>query len=176
MTNDATPDRATAPHPKIDEAASRTVIELLRDARFAMVTTVAAGGDLLARPMAIQEVSDDGGLWFFIGANSGQAAAIQADARVNVSVAERDSWVSVSGRGQISRDRTLIERLWNPSVEAWFTGGKDDPQLALLHVDGASAEYWDSPAGGRVASLVSFVKAKVTGEPLRGDNEATELP
>jgi hypothetical protein len=34
--------------------------------------------------------------------------------------------------------------------------------VVLIRVGAASAEYWDSP-GGRLASLVSFAKATVTG-------------
>jgi hypothetical protein len=42
-------------------------------------------------------------------------------------------------------------------------------------VAAASAEYWDSP-GGRVASLISFAKAKVTGQPYDGgENETVRL-
>jgi general stress protein 26 len=32
--------------------------------------------------------------------------------------------------------------LWNPWVAAWYEGGKDDPKLALLRFDPASAEIW----------------------------------
>ena len=47
--------------------------------------------------------------------------------------------------------------------------------MILLKVSAASAEYWDSP-GGRVASAISFAKAKLTGEPYDGgENERVEL-
>jgi hypothetical protein len=42
-------------------------------------------------------------------------------------------------------------------------------------VEAASAEYRDSH-GGRMASLISFAKAKVTGQPYDGgENEAVRL-
>ena len=58
--------------------------------------------------------------------------------------------------------------MWNPVVEAWFPDGPDDPDLVLLKVDAESAEYWKAP-GGRAATLLSYVKAKVNGEPMRGE-------
>jgi len=59
-------------------------------------------------------------------------------------------------------------------VEAWFSDGPDDPDVGLLKFTADSAEYWDSP-GGRIASALSFVKSKITGEPLEGDNAKVEL-
>ena len=57
----------------------------------------------------------------------------------------------------------------------WFPDGPDADHIVLLHVEGWSAEYWDSP-GGRVASLISYAKAKVTGTPYDGgENEKVEL-
>ena len=64
--------------------------------------------------------------------------------------------------------------MWNPVVEAWFPDGPQDPDVVLLRVDAESAEYWKAP-GGRVASLLSYVKAKATGEPLEGESGTVDL-
>ena len=53
--------------------------------------------------------------------------------------------------------------------------GPDDYSVVLLKVEGDSAEYWDSP-GGRLATVLSFAKAKVTGQRIEGgENEKVEL-
>ena len=169
---DRNPDHPASP---ADPAAATKAVELLRKARLVMLTTVSAGGELQSRPMTIQQVEDDGDLWFFLGASSQQARAIEADPRVNVAIGHTDWWLSVSGRGQLIRDRAKTDELWNREVDAWFSGGKDDPDVALLRVETTSAEYWDSPGGGRVSSLFSFVKAKVTGGRMEGENAATTL-
>ncbi len=39
----------------------------------------------------------------------------------------------------------------------------------LLRVDVERAEYWDTP-GGKVASLISFAKTKLTGETYDADH------
>jgi general stress protein 26 len=60
-------------------------------------------------------------------------------------------------------------------VEAWFPDGPDDDGVVLLKVEADSAEYWDSP-GGRVATAISFAKAKLTGERYSGgENEKVDL-
>ena len=72
-------------------------------------------------------------------------------------------------------DAEKKRQLWNAVVEAWFPDGPDDPDVVLLRVEAASAEYWDSP-GGRLASAISFAKAKLTGQPYDGgENERVQL-
>ena len=47
--------------------------------------------------------------------------------------------------------------------------------MALIHFHAETGEYWDT-AGGRVASALSFVKAKVTGSRYEGgENETVDL-
>ena len=59
-------------------------------------------------------------------------------------------------------------------MEAWFTAGETDPSVILIHVKADSAQYWDSP--GKLVTLVSMLKAKVTGtEPEAGDSASVDL-
>ncbi len=156
-----------------DEA--RTVAELLRDERTAVFTTTAPDGTLISRPMSMQEVEFDGDLWFFASRSSRKVAHIAANPQVNVATSGSSSWVSLTGSAVVVDDLATKQRLWNTVVEAWFPDGPEDPDVVLLRVEAASAEYWDSP-GGRLASLVSFAKAKVTGEPYSGgENETVRL-
>lgn len=59
--------------------------------------------------------------------------------------------------GDISRDDdpALIDKLWNKQVEAWFPGGKSDPNLTLLRLDIDTAELWetDLSLSGRLKML-----------------------
>jgi general stress protein 26 len=82
---------------------------------------------------------------------------------VSLTFSSRDSWVSLVGRAAIVDDRQKLADLWNTFAEAWLPGGPDDPEAALLRVDIDSAEYWDTP-GGKIASLLSFAKTKITGD------------
>ena len=57
-----------------------------------------------------------------------------------------DLFASVQGSLSISRDRDVIDRLWNPFIAAWFDG-KDDPKLVLLRFDLDDAEIWTADPG-----------------------------
>jgi general stress protein 26 len=158
-----------------DNEGVAKVAELIKQIRFAMLTTADAQGRLVSRPMAVQEVEFDGDLWFFVDESSGAVGQIRDDAQVNVSFSSSDSWVSVAGAAQVVVDEAKARELWNPAVEAWFPDGPDAPGLRLIKVHADTAEYWDSP-GARVTTLLSYAKAKVTGEPYeRTENEIVDL-
>ncbi len=152
---------------------------LIKDIKFAMLTTVEEDGTLRSRPMATQQFEFDGDLWFFTSAKAPKVDEAQQNQHVNVSYAEpnEQKYVSVSGTAQLVRDRQKIEELWNPLFKAWFPNGLDDPDLALLKISVDKAEYWDSPSSA-VVRLAGFVKAVVTGKPIGnpGDHEKIEGP
>jgi general stress protein 26 len=109
--------------------------------------------------------ADDGILWFFTSASSPKVSEAQANGwQVNLSYANpnKQDYVSVSGRATVSRDRKMMETLWNKWVEVFFPKGLDDPDLALLRVDIEKAEYWDAP-GTSVGRLFAVAKALTTG-------------
>lgn len=135
---------------------------------FCMLTTI-SGGQLRSRPMSTQEMDENGDLWFFTSDQTHKVDEIEADSRVNVGYSKPNdnTYVSVSGRASISKDKQKIEELWNPVLKAWFPKGLDDPNLALLKVSVEEAEYWDSP-NSTLVQLAGFVKALVTGEQAKG--------
>lgn len=40
-----------------------------------------------------------------------------------------------------------FDQFWNNFVEAWYDGGKDDPDLLFLRMDLGEAEIWDGEMG-----------------------------
>jgi general stress protein 26 len=154
---------------------TRKVADLLKDERIAVLTTTAPDGTLMSRPMAMQEVEFDGDLWFFADRTSRKITHVAAHPQVNVATSGSDSWVSLTGEAVVVDDLARKKDLWNKVVEAWFPNGPEDPDVVLLRVNASSAEYWDSP-GGRLASVISFAKAKVTGQAYDGgENETVRL-
>ncbi|WP_299953229.1 pyridoxamine 5'-phosphate oxidase family protein [uncultured Modestobacter sp.] len=154
---------------------TRKVAELLKDERIAVFTTTAPDGTLMSRPMAMQEIEFDGDLWFFASRGSRKVAHVTASPQVNVATSGSDSWVSLTGHAVVIDELERKKKLWNKAVEAWFPDGPEDPDIVLLRVEAASAEYWNSP-GGRIASAISFAKAKATGQPHSGgENERVDL-
>lgn len=159
-----------------DEAV-KTLGKLIRDIKFAMLTTAEPDGTLRSRPMATQQHDFDGTLWFFTKASTPKVAEAQQDHHVNVSYSSPDhnQYVSVSGLATLVRDPVKAKELWNPLYKAWFPDGLDDPDLALLRVDVTKAEYWDTPSSP-VVHVVGFVKALATGTSYKpGEHAKVEL-
>lgn len=150
------------------------VIDRMREEKLVMLTTVDASGKLVSHPMGVQQVTDDGDLYFFIGKQGDQADAIAAHPQVNVAFAKTGSWLSVAGTARFVQDDAKVRELWDGQVEAYFPGGADDPNLGLLLVSSESAQWWGQP-GGPVRSLAEMVKSKVMGEKPKGESGRTEL-
>jgi general stress protein 26 len=152
------------------------VVELIESSGpIAMITTRATDGTLKSRPMTLQESEFDGELWFFADRTGEQVEEVRLDPQVNVSFGSSTTWVSLAGKARVVNNLERKRELWNSAVEAWFPEGPESPDVTLICVDGESAEYWESP-GGRVATLLSFAKAKVTGDqPDTGNNETVKI-
>ncbi len=151
------------------------LVELTKDIKITMFTTVDAEGHFVSRPMAQQLTEPDGDLWFFAERDSRVVEEITANPHVGLTLSSNDTWISIDGTAEVVDDSAKAKELWNAFVEAWLPQGPDDPSVVLIKVDPHTAEYWDSP-GGRVASLISLVKAKVTGKPYEGtEREKVEL-
>ncbi|HYG98266.1 MAG TPA: pyridoxamine 5'-phosphate oxidase family protein [Terriglobales bacterium] len=145
--------------------AIKKLNHLIKDIKFAMLTTAQPDGQLRSRPMATQETDQDGNLWFFTGASSPKVSEIREHQEVNISYAspEEQRYVSVSGAAEVVRDMQKMRDLWNPVYRAYFPKGLDDPDLTLLKVRISEAEYWDSPSS-RMVQIAGFVRAVVTGQ------------
>jgi len=154
------------------------LVELIKDARICMLTTMTEDGRLVSRPMAVQDVEFDGDLWFFEYADSDKARQVRHSSEVNVAFSDskQQAWVSVSGTAEQVIDRARAEELWNPMLKAWFPDGLDTPGLAMLKVHATSAEYWESPTSSRIVTMLGYAKAAVTGKtPDPGENEEVRL-
>lgn len=148
------------------------LVELTKDSRFCMLTTVDADGTLISRPMTRQDVDLDLQLWFIATRDSRKVAQMRANPSASVTVATDTSWVSLAGRAEVVDDLDKLKELWNTFAEAWLPEGPEDPNAILVRVDVQGAEYWDNP-GGRISTAFSFVKAKVTGQPYDGGKNET---
>jgi general stress protein 26 len=56
----------------------------------------------------------------------------------------QDFFACLSGAISVDNDPALIDKLWSKQVEAWFPGGRSDPDLTLVRFDIADAELWES--------------------------------
>ncbi len=155
----------------------RKLWDLIKDIKYAMLTTVHEDGSLHSRPMATQRAEFDGDLWFFTWRNTEKAIDVQKEKHVNLGYAspEGHRYVSVSGRARLITDRKKAEELWHGGLKAFFPKGLEDPDLALIRVKVDSAEYWDSPSAP-IVQLAGFVKALAAGQKYHpGENETLDF-
>ncbi len=151
-----------------------TVADIMKDTRIAVLSYVAPGGALVSMPMAMQDFETPGTIWFLTERDTDKVGAIEADPRVNVSFSSKSGWVSLSGTARVSEDRAKLKELWDASAGIFMSGGPEDESNVLLQIDGATAEFWESP--GKVTTAVQLVKGLVSdADPDLGDNAVVTL-
>ena len=101
------------------------------------------GSDQHSEPMTAQLDKDQvDTLFFFAGKDNRLSAGGKAMAQF-VSKGH-DFFACIAGDVRVDNDRAMIDKLWNKQVEAWFPGGKEDPNLTLLRLDISTAELWET--------------------------------
>lgn len=157
-----------------DTVDTRKLWELIKDIKFAMFTSRQADGQLHARPMTTQNGDGEKGgvLWFFMSRSGQPVADLEEHPEVNVTYADpgKDSYVSICGAARVVEDFERKKAMWSPFAQAWFPGGPKDPDLALVAVLIAEAEYWDVKSNQAV-QLFKMARATITGEPPRNRGE-----
>ncbi len=151
--------------------------DLIKDIRFAMLTTAGEDGRVYSRPMATQETRFQGELWFLTREDSGKVAEIRHHAHVNVAYTDTKNatFVSLSGRAEVSRDEAKIHELWNPMYKAWFPEGENDPDIRVIRVVVEDAEYWDAPSSAIVRNF-QLLKASIAKDGSQiGEHERVAL-
>jgi general stress protein 26 len=161
-----------------DAQAREKLWGLIKDIRFSMFTVRHANGHLHSRPMTTQNTSvdEDSSLWFFMSRGSEPVADLARDPNVNVAYADvgADSYVSVAGRAAVVEDLEKKRQLWSKMAQAWFPGGAEDADLALVQVKITHADYWDVKEN-KLVQLFKMAQAAVTGKPPSGMGEHGEV-
>lgn len=154
---------------QIDEI--KKISKMIADIKFGMFTTVSEDGSLHSRPMAAQEIDKDNCVWFLTSKDSGKVEAIAHDKQVNIAfgLPAKNDFLSLAGRAEVLVDKAKIKELWNPFYLAWFPKGVEDPDICLIKVEIASAEYWDSP-NSKVVQVVGLAKAVLTGQQYKASH------
>ena len=149
---------------------------MIKDIRVAMMTTW-DGHHMRSRPMHGYQEEFAGELFFFTRLDSGKTHEVLRYDQLNLTYADikDNTYVSIAGRGEVLRDRGLMEKYWNPHASAWFPKGLNDPDLALIRVTAEGAEYWDTTASG-MRYFWEVATANLTGrEPDLGENKRLDL-
>ena len=157
------------------EAAVARIRDMVDKAETCFFCTAVSHGDSGAtRPMAVQEVDDDGTLWFMSASDSHKNSELEANPAVRLffQVSEHAGFLTLTGRARISRDRRKIRQLWSPILKTWFTEGEDDPRITLIAVKPSGGYYWDNKHGSAIAGIKMLIGA-ATGKTLDDSVEGT---
>jgi general stress protein 26 len=148
------------------DKAIEKIREIAEDANICMFVTNLKKIPLDARPMATQEVDDDGNIWFMSSKSSNKHIDIKQDDRVQLFYSHTGNYeyLSIFGKASIVNDRNKIEELWTPMAKTWFEQGKDDPDIELIRVTPEDAYYWDTK-NNKMVSLIKFAMGSVGISP-----------
>ena len=139
-------------------------------------THIQSGEPFVTRPMAVQQVDDDGNLWFLSADDSHKNAELSDDAAVQLLFqgSNYSDFLSLYGTATISKDKAKIKELWNPMLKTWFTEGVDDPRISLIKVDPEGGYYWDTKHSmpvGLVKRIAGAIMGKTMDDSIEGNIE-----
>lgn len=119
-----------------------------------------------SRPMALQEVDDDGNLWFLSDVTSGKNKDIENDPEVELYFMNNSKYeyVFIKGKASISQDRNLIEKYWTNFANAWFEC-KDDPNVSVIKVTTTDGYYYETKENKLIA-MSKMLFAAATGAKI----------
>jgi general stress protein 26 len=131
-----------------------------------MFCTKADNVPFQSRPMATQQVDDNGDFWFISSAESHKNWEIRDNDVVQLIYAKPgdSQFISVNGHAIVVKDRQKLDEIWNDIAKAWFPEGKDDPNITIIRVRPDHAYYWDTKHG-KMVSMLKIAVAAVTGNP-----------
>jgi general stress protein 26 len=158
----------------------KTLWEMIKDIKFAMLAHRHPNGMLHAHPLTTQNKSLAEGepLYFFVSKATELGQRLQADGNVCLSYGDlkEDRWISISGHATVSNDMEQKKKLFNALAKAWFPGGAEDPDLELIEVEILDAEYWNVKES-KTTQLVKMAAAAVSGKkPEMGEHQEMHKP
>ena len=161
-------DTSASTEKKLDD-----LYALIDGIEIAMFATRRADGQIVSRPMQVQERTSGADFWFMTNIETHKLDDLMTDPHVNLAFYKDRSreWVSVAGVATVTTDRELVRELYKPDWKAWLgdeggdrDGSPDDPRIALILVEARSATYMKVTKPQPVV-LFEVAKAMVTGSP-----------
>ncbi len=134
--------------------------KLAEDIDICMFCTGLSERPIEVSPMSVQEVDDQGNIWFLASKDSEKYRNLSKEHSVQLLFSDNSSYryLSVYGSAETSNDQTRIDKYWTKMMEGWFEKGKDDPNIVLIKVIPADIYYWDT----KDMKMISFAKVMWT--------------
>lgn len=156
-----------------DQEARVKLKEIAEDCRMCMFVTNLSSVPAASRPMSIQEVDDEGAIWFISSSDSDKNKEIASDNRVQLYFQNNGSaeYLSIYGEASVFTDKATKDKYWTEFANAWFTG-KDDPKVTIIKIRPIDCYYWDTKSGKFIAfmkrSLAALTGADVDDDGIEG--------
>ncbi len=80
--------------------------------------------------------------WFYTSRDNRLAAG--GPAMAQFAAKDHSLFACIGGTLVEESDPAVIDRYWSNEVEAWYPGGRNDPNLLMLRFDLGTAEIWRS--------------------------------
>jgi general stress protein 26 len=125
--------------------------------------------EIISRPMSTQLIDDNGTFWFLSRKDSNKNHQVSDNKKVYLMYLDtgKQHYLSLSGTAEILYDKNKIEELWTPIAKAWFTEGKNDPEISILKVTPHEGHYWDTK-NGKLVSMIKIAAAAILGNEMDG--------
>lgn len=153
------------------EEVRQKIFELIGEFDTAMLVTAHPGWGLRARPMAIADTDDQGGLWFVTSSETPKVEEVEHQPMVNLTMQSQLVYVTITGVARIHKDPEKIRSLWKESWRVWFPEGPDQQDLVLLRVQPTGGEFWDNRGPRGLRYLWEATKAYAKGERVEGTGD-----
>ena len=99
-----------------------------------------------AVPMTAQLDKDaNSAIWFFTQKQNDFAKLGPVTATFESK--DHDVFARFKGQLAVETDQGRFEQFWSNFVQAWYDGGKDDPDILFLRMDLGEAEIWSGDLG-----------------------------
>lgn len=131
-------------------------------------------GDSQTRPMTAK--IDGRRIWFFGSKSDDLVGRVRTAAPATAAFVSKghDFFAAIDGRLVPENDPATIDRLWEPTVAAWYEKGRDDPDIALVRFETDKADVWEASGG----SLLKAAYHRITGgDPVKevADDQRAEV-
>ena len=155
-----------------DDLSGREAVEKMRGlakqaATCFFCTAIRPNQPVSTRPMSVQQVDDNGRLWFLSANDSRKNQELVTDPNVQLLFqgSAHSDFMTLYGDARVSTDKNKIKELWSPLLKTWFTEGIDDPRITVIEVMPTEGYYWDTKHN-RVVAFAKMAVGAAIGKTL----------
>lgn len=123
-------------------------LDFIRATRICHMTTI-DGDKPSTRVMSAGRVDADFTVWFAVFASSGKVRQLAVNPHLSLSLYDGKMDCTIDGAGAVINDQAVKDELWNDHLAEYYTGGKSDPEYAILKVTPHSVRFRDFSLSGQ---------------------------